>query len=136
VLAAQGIDTYDAIHAVIDFDGGMVGSFSSCWVLPESLPLIFQFRHEMVGSDGAMRADLTDQMLHKATGRYEHPSTIGVTMAGAAASPPARMFAEFVSALISGAALPCPMEDGLVNVAAVAAIHESIDSGRCVEVQA
>ena len=67
VLAARGLDTYDAIHAVIDFDGGMVGAFSSCWVLPESLPLPYQFRHEMVGSRGSMRADLTDQMLHLAT---------------------------------------------------------------------
>ncbi len=130
ILTGRGIDTYDAIHALIQFDGGMVGSFSSCWVLPVSLPLIFQFRHEMVGQSGSVRADLTDQMLHKATGRYEHPSTIGVTLTGAAASPPALMFAEFVSALVAGNAPPCPLEDGLANVAAIAAIHESIESGR------
>jgi len=135
VLSGQGIDTYDAIHAVIEFDGGMVGSFSSCWVLPESLPLVFQFRHEMVGRRGSARADLTDQMLHKATDRYEHPSTVGVTMTGAATSPPAQMFAAFVSALISGGPVPCPLEDGLVNVAAIAAVHESIQAGRRVEVQ-
>ena len=143
VLRQRGIDTYDAIHAVIDFDGGMVGSFSSCWTLPESLPLIFQLRHEMVGRAGSVRADLTDQMLHKAIsgqgdgpGRYEHPSTIGVTMTGAATSPPALMLAEFVSALLVGQDPPCPLADGLVNVAAVAAIHESIETGRPVEVRA
>jgi len=135
VLAARGIDTYDAIHAVVEFDGGMVGSFSSCWVLPRSLPLVFQFRHEMVGTAGSVRADLTDQMLHKATDRYEHPSTLGVTMTGALTSPPAQMFADFVSALQGGGELPCPLEDGLVNVAAVAAIHESIETGGAVEVR-
>lgn len=135
VLAERGIDTYDAIHAVVRFDGGMVGSFSSCWVLPESLPLIFQFRHEMVGRSGSARADLTDQMLHKAARRYEHPSTIGVTMGGAATSPPALMFAEFVSAVRGDEPMPCPLEDGLLNVAAIAAVHESIESGLPVEVR-
>lgn len=136
VLSERGIDTYDAIHAVIEFDGGMAGSFSSCWILPESLPLMFQFRHEMVGRDGTVRADLTDQMLHKATARFEHPSTIGVTMAAAATSPPALMFGEFISALLTAGALPCPLEDALVNVAAIAAIHDSIGSGQVVEVRA
>jgi len=142
VLAARGIDTYDAIHAVIGFDGGMVGAFSSCWVLPESIPLVFQCRHEMVGVNGSARVDLTDQMLHLATagagagrpGRYEHPSTIGVTMGGAPTSPPALMFADFVAALRTGGPMPCPLGDGLANVAAIAAIHESIETGRPVEV--
>ena len=83
-----------------------------------------------------MRADLTDQMLHKATaGGFEHPSTIGVTMTGAATSPPAQMFAEFVAAVAAGSPVPCPLADGLLNVAAVAAIHESIESGSPVEVR-
>ena len=137
VLSGRGIDTYDAIHAVVRFDGGMVGTFSSCWVLPESLPLIFQFRHEMVGTGGCVRADLTDQMLHKATaGGYEHPSTIGVTTTGALTSPPAQMLAQFIAGLISGRPLPCSLEDGLLNVAAIAAIHQSIESAKCVEVRA
>ena len=136
VLTARGIDTYDAIHAVIEFDGGMTGSFSSCWVLPRSIPLVFQFRHEMVGTAGSARADLTDQMLHLAGERYEHPSTIGVSMTGALTSPPAQMFADFLSALRGGGEMPCTLADALVNVAAVAAIHESIDTGRAVEVRA
>jgi len=142
VLNGRGLETYDGIHAVVRFDGGMVGSFSSCWVLPQSLPLIFQFRHEMVGTEGSARADLTDQMLHKATaargdlgGKYEHPSTIGVTMTGSLTSPPAQMFAQFVAGLISGEPLGCPLEDGLVNVAAIAAIHESIETTKAVEVR-
>ncbi len=135
VLTGMGVDTYDAIHAIVEFDGGAIGSFSSCWVLPETLPLIFQFRHEMVGTAGAMRADLTDQMLHKATADgYAHPSTIGVTMTGAPTSPPAQMLAEFVAAVAAGAPVPCPLADGLLNVAAIAAIHESIETGGPVEV--
>ncbi len=135
VLAGRGIDTYDGIHAVLEFDGGMIGAFSSCWVLPKSLPLIFQFRHEMVGENGSMRADLTDQMLHKATDRYEHPSTIGVSVTGAPISPPAQMFGEFLAGLRTGADLPCTPADGLLNVAAIAAIHESIESRQPVEIQ-
>jgi len=135
VLKAAGIDTYDSIHAVIEFDGGMVGSFSSCWVLPRSIPLIFQFRHEMVGTDGAMRADFTDQMLHKATATYEHPATIGVSMTGAPVSPPGQMLTQFVGDLLAGNELPCSLEEGLLNVAAISAIHQSIESGKVIEVK-
>jgi len=134
ILKRRGLDTYDSIHSVIEFDGGMVGSFSSCWVLPRSIPLIFQFRHEMVGTSGAMRADLTDQMLHKATDVYEHPSTIGVTMKGALASPPAQMFSQFIEDLSSPAAPARTLEDGLLNVAAITAIHRSIETGMAVEI--
>ena len=135
VLAERGMDTWDALHAIVEFDGGMVGSFSSCWVLPESLPLAYQFRHEMVGTSGSVRADLTDQMLHKATGRYEHPSTVGVSSSGAMGSPPGQMLAEFIRCLLSGEDLPCPLADGLTNVAAIAAIHESAETGKPVEVK-
>jgi predicted dehydrogenase len=135
VLKARGLDTYDAIHAVVDFDGGMVGSFSSCWVLPESVPLIYQFRHEMVGRKASARLDATDQMVHTAGERYAHPSTIGASWAGPVTSPPGQMFAEFVARLINRKPLPCPIEDGLLNVAAIAAIHESIERGGPVEVK-
>jgi len=136
ILSERGIDTLDAIHAVIAFDGGMVGSFGSCWVLPESLPLVFQFRHEMVGRSGSARADLSDQMLHVAAERYEHPSTIGVTTTGAATSPPAQMLGEFARAVRSRGPAPCPLSDGVTNVAAIAAVHESIATGGPVEVRA
>jgi len=135
ILKSKGIDTYDSIHAVIEFDGWMVGSFSSCWVLPRSIPLMFQFRHEMVGTKGSVRADLTDQMLHKATERYEHPSTIGVTFTGAATSPPAQMLADFVNRLLDGSEMTCTVKDGLLNTAAITAIHQSIETGKPVEVR-
>jgi len=133
VLKSRGIDTYDFIHAVIEFDGGMVGSFSSCWVLPKSIPLIFQFRHEMVGEAGSLRADFTDQMLHKATVAYEHPATIGVSMTGAPVSPPAQMLSHFVTEVLAGGPLPCGLDQGVLNVAAISAIHQSAESGKFVQ---
>ena len=136
ILKAKGIDTYDSIHAVIEFDGGMVASVNSCWVLPRSIPLIFQFRHEMVGTAGAMRADLTDQMLHKATDRYEHPSTIGVTYTGAPTSPPAQMLAEFITKLLDGSKMTCSLQEGLLNTAAISAVHKSIETRKPVAVDA
>ena len=91
--------------------------------------------HEMVGTDGSMRADLTDQMLHKATATYEHPATIGVSMTGAPVSPPAQMLAQFVRDLLAGGKLTCSLEDGILNVATISAIHRSVESGTPVEVK-
>jgi len=45
------------------------------------------------------------------------------------------MFAEFVRALADGRDPPCPLSDGLLNVAAIAAIHTSIQTHQAVEVR-
>ncbi len=138
VLAKLGAGDWDALHAVINFDGGMVGSFTSNFVQPRSLPMVYQFRQEYVGTAGAVRLDATDQALHKATDTYEHPSTIGVPVGGGApiASPPAQMLIAFIDALAAGRPVPCPIEDGLLNVAVLLAIHESAEQGRPVDVGA
>ncbi|MHC4718550.1 MAG: Gfo/Idh/MocA family protein [Planctomycetota bacterium] len=137
VLAKLGAGTWDALHAVINFDGGMVGSFTSNFVQPKSLPLAYQFRQEYVGTAGAVRLDATDQALHKATDVYEHPSTIGVPVAGGApvTSPPAQMLIAFLDAVAAGEPVPCPIEDGLLNVAVLTAIHESAERGEVMEVR-
>jgi len=136
VLEALGAGTWDALHAVINFDGGMVGSFTSNFVQPRSLPLVYQFRQEYVGTAGAVRLDVTDQALHKATDTYQHPSTIGVPVGGGTpvSSPPAQMLIAFLDAVAAGEPVPCPIEDGLLNVAVLIAIHESARRGKPMDV--
>ena len=67
VLTEMGIDTFDSITATVEFAGGMVGTFSSSWIYPESIPLIYDMRFEVLGSDGALEVDLRDQNIHKMT---------------------------------------------------------------------
>ena len=83
----------------------------------------------------AARADLTDRMLRLATERCEHPATIGVTVGGSLTSPLALMCAEFVRALADRRDPPCPPSDGLLSMAAIAAIHTGIQTHRAVEVR-
>jgi predicted dehydrogenase len=76
VLKDKGIDTYDWIITTLTFADGTAGTFRSCWIYPESMPLIYDFRYELVGTKGAISIDFRDQMIHKMTDRYTHPGTV------------------------------------------------------------
>jgi predicted dehydrogenase len=76
VLQAQGIDTYDWLITTVTFTDGTAGTFRSCWIYPKSMPLIYDFRYELVGTKGALSIDLRDQMVHKMTDIYTHPGTV------------------------------------------------------------
>ena len=54
-LAAQGVDTADVHLALLEFDNGAVASLENSWVLPRDLPLIFDFKMEIVGEKGSAR---------------------------------------------------------------------------------
>ncbi|HUX21684.1 MAG TPA: Gfo/Idh/MocA family oxidoreductase, partial [Spirochaetia bacterium] len=62
ILAKMGIDTYDSITSLLEFEDGVVGTFSSSWIYPESLPLVYDLRFEILGSAGAIEVDCRDQM--------------------------------------------------------------------------
>lgn len=76
VLKEKGIDTYDWLITTLTFTDGTAGTFRSCWIYPESMPLIYDFRYELVGTKGAISIDFRDQLVHKMTDKYTHPGTV------------------------------------------------------------
>ncbi|MDI6784107.1 MAG: Gfo/Idh/MocA family oxidoreductase, partial [bacterium] len=76
VLKKKGIDTYDWLIATLKFTDDTAGTFRSCWIYPESMPLLYDFRYELVGTKGAIAIDLRDQMIHKMTEKYSHPGIV------------------------------------------------------------
>jgi predicted dehydrogenase len=76
VLKEKSIDTYDWLITTLSFTDGTAGTFRSCWIYPESMPLIYDFRYELIGTKGAMSIDFRDQMVHKMTKVYTHPGTV------------------------------------------------------------
>lgn len=56
VLAARGIDAYDAIQAMVQFDRTFV-TFETSWIVPEAYPHIVESQMTINGSDGRLHLD-------------------------------------------------------------------------------
>ncbi|MGI2292996.1 Gfo/Idh/MocA family protein [Paenibacillus sp. GXUN7292] len=134
-LAGMGIDTYDSIQAIISFEDGTHSSFTTSWVLPESMPMIYDFKYEIIGSDGALYVDLADQMVRQASSSYRHMHTLGTSINGQLGAAPNYMLNAFIDNVRLDTEPLASSADGLLNTRVVAAIHQSIKSGISIHIQ-
>jgi predicted dehydrogenase len=63
-LAAMGIDTYDAVSATIEMDGGLSCRIDVNWVLPTGFEAVVNQGFRLVGSEGIIEVDAQDRGLH------------------------------------------------------------------------
>lgn len=75
VCTAKGIDTFDAITALVKLDDGTHLTLDSNWILPAGMPQVFDFNHRVVGSDGAYEVSISESGIKKHKEKY---SNIGV----------------------------------------------------------
>lgn len=135
VLREMGIDTYDSISTMIEFDDGTEAMFSTCWIYPESIPLIYDFRFEIVGTKGAISIDLRDQMIHKMTDKYTHPPILGRPVYGKPVGFAAEMLNSFIDNLRLNTEPVVSIDEGVYVVRVIDAIHQSIKTGKIEEVK-
>lgn len=133
-LVSMGYDTYDSIQAVLTFDDGTNSTFTSSWILPDTMPLIYDLKFEIIGEEGALYLDTQNQMLRQAGKKYSHVHTIGTSVNGKLTAAPCYMLHSFVDALREGKKPSTTEIDGLKNTLVVEAVHKSIETGRIIEV--
>ncbi|TDE08130.1 Gfo/Idh/MocA family protein [Jiangella asiatica] len=126
VLRGRGVDTYDLIHALVRYDRELSGIYESSWSLPDSLPSPVDFTFELLGSEGALYVDTSDQMIHLA-GRdaYVHPAVNDWTEA---------RLTQFLDRVDGAERPPDPLADAVDNTLLLVALHESITAGTSVAV--
>ncbi|MGH2560196.1 MAG: Gfo/Idh/MocA family protein [Thermomicrobiales bacterium] len=56
VLTARGIDAFDAMHVVVDFDDAFA-TFETTWIIPENWPEIVETQFVLYGSEGRIGLD-------------------------------------------------------------------------------
>ncbi len=56
ILAERGIDCFDAIQAIVQFESTFV-TFESSWILPNAWPGIVEFEFVVNGSEGRLGFD-------------------------------------------------------------------------------
>lgn len=131
VLPALGVPTWDTVTASFLMSDDSVVVLNSSWVLPTSMPSVFDFRHELhtdttsyqlaISPSGitrydAQRGDWVQLGVHERRGRLR-----GI---------PIDMLDDFVD-LLNGQDLDLPdARHGLLVTRSIVAVHASLDSGR------
>ncbi|GAB3596860.1 Gfo/Idh/MocA family protein [Microbacterium tumbae] len=135
VLAARGVDTWDVIHALVTFDDGTTATLSSAWVLPDAGEGIVDFRFGVVGTEGAVSADLGHQGLTTITDRQKSLWPLSGRIGRSAVGPAAWMVQDFAAGLLDGAPLGPGIEQGVLVTETICAIERSLETGSPVSLQ-
>ncbi|PWH19946.1 MAG: sugar dehydrogenase [Ardenticatenia bacterium] len=137
ILRGMGVNTKDFHVAIAEFEKGTVVTFENAWILPRSHPMVYEFRMQLLGSQGALYVNTSH---HGAIEKH-----IGGTISYAdvlGATPTSRhriggfaleAIARFVDAVVYNEPVLATGEEGLAAVRVAAAIEESAATGRPVD---
>jgi predicted dehydrogenase len=132
VLSSKGVDTYDAIQAIVKFHGGASAVFQSSWLYPNSYPTLVDSFVQLIGSKGSLMIDRNRQNLEVCTDakyRFQDSNIISGSLRG-----PMRLSLEhFVDCVINDKEPISSLENGRAIVEIISAIHHSIDTGKLVK---
>lgn len=137
VLKGKGLDTPDFYEAILEFENGGVATVENCWILPDSLPTVIDFKCQVIGSEGAMYIDLSsngiNQKYTKEGASYPdvlvYPTIHGRPMGFAIES-----IRHFVDCVINDKEPMATGADGLAATRIISAIQESSIKGQPVRI--
>lgn len=138
VLRGRGIDTPDFYAVTLEFANGAVATIENCWILPESLPNIFDLKCEIVGSEGAFFVDGSSQrMLEKYSGgKGSYPDVLVMPeVRGKQMGFAAESIRHFIDCVVDDTEPDVTGEDGLRATELIEAIELSVASGQRVTLE-
>ncbi len=135
LLQAQGIDTQDFHVAIIEFERGAVVTLENSWILPETEPNVFNLKMEVLGSDGVMYINTSD---NRTVEKYTRaaaslPDTLGFTLDAASARLSGfvlEAIARFVDAVVDDQPVLATGAEAALVTRVLTAIEESARSGQ------
>ena len=137
VLKAKGVDTPDFYQAILEFKNGGVATIENCWILPDSLPTVIDFKCEVIGSEGAVYMDVSS---HRTIQKYtaekaSNPDVFGSPMIyGKQMGFAVESIRHFVDCVINDKELMVTGKDGLIATKIISAIRESSKKGEPVSI--
>ncbi|MBU2495475.1 MAG: Gfo/Idh/MocA family oxidoreductase [Candidatus Omnitrophica bacterium] len=152
VLAGLGVDTYDSIQAKVGFEGGTSITFDTSWILPDGFEAVVNQGFRLVGDKGVAEVDSQDRGMRTClnqTGMQTHNLGFlqekrdkwgNATFVGYGIES----IADFVDNLefinkggdaknLSGTVTALGA-DGLAATRMAAAVHESLESGKIINI--
>lgn len=128
VLAERGIDTPDFFHTICELEGGGIAHIENCWIMSTEMPTVFDFKMELVGSEGTAFVDASShRMLQTYTPEgAQYPDVAVVTdIHGQPNGFGVQSIRHFADCVIEGREPIISLQDGLENTRVLVAIHES-----------
>jgi predicted dehydrogenase len=134
-LVKKGIDTYDAIQALVKYPDGTQGFFESQWVLPDGVPMIFDFKFDIVGTKGSISINSQDQMFHITKEDFKYRGTMDIKVNGRKLGQTAFTYQAFIDCLENDQEPSPSIEDGFENVKLLVAVHESVEKNIVIPIE-
>ena len=136
VLKGKGMDTPDFYEAIMEFRNGGVATIENCWILPDSLPTVIDFKFQVIGSQGAIYTDLSSNgLIRKYTQEDASNPDVLVfpTIYGKPMGFGIESIRHFVDCVVNDRQPMVTGEDGLAATRIITAIQESSKKGEPVE---
>lgn len=137
VLTERGIDTPDFFHTICELEGGGVAHVENCWIMSDEMPTVFDFKMEMIGSEGTAFVDASShRMLQTFTpeGAQYHDMAVVTEVQGVPNGFGVQSIRHFADCIIEGRAPSVSPLDGLENTRVLVAIHDSAERGEPVDI--
>ena len=132
ILKGKGVGTPDFYQAILEFRNGGVATVENCWILPDSLPTVIDFKFQVVGSEGAVYIDLSSNgAIRQYTGEKASNPDILVypTIHGKPMGFALESIRHFVDCVVNDKEPMTTGEDGLATTQIIAAMQESSKKG-------
>lgn len=129
-LVSMGYDIYDTLQAAITFVDGTHATLTSTWILPKSMPLGYDLKFEIVGSDNAMYIDTQAQsVFYAGSDKIHNLHSLSTPIDGFLTACPCFMLRHFIDCLREGRKPEADERQGAYNTKVICAIHRSADNG-------
>ncbi len=123
VLAAQGIDCYDAIQAQLVLDDSLA-TIESSWILPRAWRSVIDFKIDILGADGKIAVEADKEGIEVSTDqRLETPFILDPT------TTEVLPFQHFIDCILNDEPPSCSGEDGLAVTRVIEGIVASLQTG-------
>ncbi|MBD3183945.1 gfo/Idh/MocA family oxidoreductase [Candidatus Poribacteria bacterium] len=132
VLKSRGVDTPDFYEAILEFKNGGVATVENCWILPDSLPTVIDFKCQVIGSEGAMYMDLSSNGVNQKYTKNEasYPDTLVYpSIHGKPTGFAIESIRHFIDCVVNDKEPMVNGKDGLEATRIISAIQESSKKG-------
>ena len=130
VLSNYGIDTYDNVTAILDFDN-FYATVETSWILPQSWPSIVDFYFKIEGSKGKLEVDLNESVCKISSDikkETNFPMIVGyLPIDGKPFGFASLSIQHFIDCIYENKKPVISPEDGLNNVRIIEKIVESVE---------
>jgi len=137
VLAERGVDTPDFFLTILEMEGGGVAHVENCWIMSEAMPTVFDFKMELIGSEGTVFADCSShRMVQKFSPQGAEYADVAVRthVQGLPNGFGVQSIRHFADCVIEDREPVVGGVDGLNVTKVLVAIHESAEAGQPVEI--